>query len=170
MEEKINRLLSKLKEVEVLLGQPDVFADQKKYKEISQEYSRLSGLRDLWNYYLKTFQQLAQNKELLISEKDVELIEVIKEDIANLEKELENTKIRLELILVPPDPRDSRNVIMEIRAGTGGDEAALFVGDLVRMYQYYATNKGWSVEIISTSESEKGGYREFIMSLSGHNV
>lgn len=170
MEEKIKKLLERLKEVESQLGNPSVFADQKLFKELSQEHSRLNELKDTWDYYLKTFKQLAESKDLLISEKDQELIEVIKEDIANLQKELDNSKAKLELILVPPDPRDSRNVIMEIRAGTGGDEAALFVGDLVRMYQYYATNKGWRVEIISSTPAEKGGFKEYVMSLSGQNV
>lgn len=170
MEEKIKKLLERLKEVESQLGNPNIFADQKLFKELSQEHSRLNELRDTWNYYLKTFQQLSENKELLISEKDADLIEVIKEDIVNLQKELDITRARLELILVPPDPRDSRNIIMEIRAGTGGDEAALFAGDLVRMYEHYATNKGWRVETISSTDAEKGGFKECIMSLSGHNV
>lgn len=170
MEEKIKKLLERLKEVEKKLGDPNIFADQKLLKELSQEHARLNQLKDTWNYYLKTNQQLAENKELLISEKDPALIEVIKEDIENLQKELTASRARLEIILVPPDPRDSRNVIMEIRAGTGGDEAALFVGDLVRMYQYYANGKGWTVDAISTASSEKGGYKEYIMSLSGHNV
>jgi peptide chain release factor 1 len=170
MEEKIKKLLERLKEVEAKLGDPNIFADQKLFKELSQEHSRLNELKDTWNYYLKTNLQLIESKDLLISEKDPELIEVIKEDITNLQNELDITKARLEIILVPPDPRDSRNVIMEIRAGTGGDEAALFVGNLVRMYQYYANNKGWNVETISSASSEKGGYKEYIMSLSGHNV
>jgi len=170
MEEKIKKLLERLKEVETLLGNPDIFADQKLYKELSLEHSRLNELRDTWNYYLKTNQQLIQSKDLLISEKDTELIEVIKEDITNLQNELDIVKARLEIILVPPDPRDSRNVIMEIRAGTGGEEAAIFAGDLVRMYQYYANKKGWIVETLASTISEKGGYREYIMSLSGRNV
>ena len=116
MEEKIKKLLDKLKEVEALLSKPDVFADQKLFKELSQEHSRLNLLKDTWNYYLKTFQQITENKSLLLSESDPELIEVIKEDIINLERELEITRSKLELILIPPDPRDNRNIIMEIRA------------------------------------------------------
>lgn len=170
MEEKIKKLLERLKEVETFLGRPETFADQKLFKKLSQEHSRLTELKDTWNYYIKTYEQLAESKDLLLSEKDPELIDVIKEDITNLQRELDITKARLEIILVPPDPRDSRNIIMEIRAGTGGDEAAIFAGDLVRMYQYYATNKGWIVETISSTPSEKGGYKEYIMSLSGHNV
>lgn len=170
MEEKIKKLLDRLQEVESRLGKPDVFSDQKKYKELSREHSRLAELRDAWNYYLKTNEQLIENKDLLLTEKDPELIEVINEEIQNLQNESDITKARLETILVPPDPNDSRNIIMEIRAGTGGDEAALFVGDLVRMYQYYANNRGWIVETLSTTESERGGYKEYVMSLTGQNV
>ncbi|MBN2479048.1 MAG: peptide chain release factor 1 [Parachlamydiales bacterium] len=170
MEEKIKKLLDRLKEVEILIGKPETFVDQKLYKSLTQEHSRLMELKDEWDYYLKTYNQLQQNKELLLSEKDPEMIEIIKEDIMNLEQEYENTKTRLEIILVPPDPRDSRNIIMEIRAGTGGDEAGIFAGDLVRMYQNYATKKGWKVELLSSAESERGGYKEYIMSFSGHNV
>jgi len=170
MEEKIKKLLERLSVVEKKLGEPEVFADQKLYKELSQEHSRLTELKDTWNYYLKTFKELAENKELLLSEKDPELISVIKEELDNLQKELDATKAGLELILVPPDPRDNRNILVEIRAGTGGDEAAIFAGDLVRMYQYYANNKGWTCETLSTAEAERGGYKEYIMALKGNNV
>lgn len=170
MEEKVKKLLDRLKKVETLLGSSDVFSDQKKYKELSQEFSRLSELKDAYNYYTKTNDQLIENKSLLLTEKDPELIEVINEEITNLQNELDIVKARIEIILVPPDPRDSRNIIMEIRAGTGGDEAAIFVGDLARMYQYYANTKGWTVETLATTAAERGGYKEYIMSLSGPNV
>ncbi|KKL68179.1 hypothetical protein LCGC14_2127550, partial [marine sediment metagenome] len=170
MEEKVKKLLERLQEVESLLGKPDIFSDQKKYKELSQEHSRLTELKDAWNYFVKTNDELIESKALLLTEKDPELIEVINEEITNLQNELAISKARIETILVPPDPNDSRNIIMEVRAGTGGDEAAIFVGDLVRMYQYYANNKGWIAETISTTESERGGYKEYVMSLSGQNV
>ena len=112
MEEKIKKLLEKLSEIEEKLGEPEVFVDQKLYKELSQDHSRLSELRDSWNYYLKTFKELAENKELLLSEKDPELIQVIKDELENLQRELDITKARLEIILVPPDPRDNRNILV----------------------------------------------------------
>ncbi len=170
MEEKIEKLLLKLKEVEEKLGDPSVFADQKLYKELSQDHARLTLLKDKWNYYQKTFTQLAENKELLLSEKDFELIQIIKEEITDQERELEITKSQIQNILIPPDPRDNRNIIMEIRAGTGGDEAAIFVGDIVRMYNLYASQKGWTIEVLSATEAEKGGFKEYIMILSGQNV
>ena len=170
MHEKVQKLLDRLKEIEKILGDPNTFSDQKLYKELTQEHSRLLELQDAWNYYDSTYNQLQANKELLITEKDPEMIQIIKEDIQNLEAEIQISQKNLEMILVPPDPHDSRNVIMEIRAGTGGEEAALFAADLVRMYQGYAALKGWRVEVISTSLSDKGGCKEFIMSISGHNV
>ncbi|OGN60082.1 MAG: peptide chain release factor 1 [Chlamydiae bacterium RIFCSPHIGHO2_12_FULL_27_8] len=170
MEEKIQKLLSRLVEVESLLSSADAFLDKKSFKELTLEHSRLNGLKDEYEYYKKTLSQLSQNKQLIIAEKDPEMISVIREDIANLEKELELSNKRLHMILVPPDPRDNRNIIMEIRAGTGGDEAALFVGDLIRMYQYFAEHNGWKVEYLSTTPSERGGFKEFIMSISGTNV
>ena len=108
MEEKIKKLLDKLLEIEKKLQDPEIFADQKLYKELSQEHARLSELRDTWDYYLKTFKELSENKELLLTEKDPELIQVIKDELENLQRELDITKARLEIILVPPDPRDKR--------------------------------------------------------------
>src|SRR3972149_835521 len=126
MHEKVQKLLDRLKEIEKILGDPNTFSDQKLYKELTQEHSRLLELQDAWNYFDSTYNQLQANKELLITEKDPEMIQIIKEDIQNLEAEIQISQKNLEMILVPPDPHDSRNVIMEIRAGTGGEEAALF--------------------------------------------
>ncbi|MBI5345598.1 MAG: peptide chain release factor 1 [Chlamydiae bacterium] len=170
MEDKIQRLLKRLSEVEQLLGEPESFVDQKRYKELNQEHAYLSELKDLWLFYKRLNDQITQNKALLITETDPELIEVIKEEIVDLERQSIETQKKIEIILVPPDPRDSRNIIMELRAGTGGEEASLFVADCVRMYQMYANKKSWQVEMLSCTESEKGGFKEYIMSLSGKDV
>jgi peptide chain release factor 1 len=170
MESKISRLLKRFQEVESLLGNPDMFSDQNLYKELTQEHSYLSKLKDTWDYYKKIEKQLIENKDLLLNEKDPELISVIKEEISDLEKEEIITQKRLETILVPPDPKDSRNIIVEVRAGTGGDEASLFVADLVRMYKCYAEKMGWTYENLSSTPSELGGYKEYIIGFSGANV
>lgn len=170
MEDKIKKLLSRLEEVETLLGETDTFSDKKKYKELTQEHSRLSELKNNWDYLTNIEKQLVENKVLLTTEKDPEMLEVIRDEIQNLENELAITKAKIETILVPPDPRDSRDIILELRAGTGGEEAALFVGDCVRMYNNYANHKGWKVEALSTTESDIGGYKEYIMSISGKDV
>jgi peptide chain release factor 1 len=170
MEDKITRLMNRLDEVEELLGKPESLVDQKFYKELTQEHSYLAELRDVWLYYKKIIVQIDENKDLLISEKDDELIQIIKEELEALGKEKEITQKRLETILVPPDPNDNRNIIVEIRAGTGGDEAALFVGDLARMYKCYAETKGWRYENLGAMASEVGGYREYFFGISGANV
>jgi peptide chain release factor 1 len=170
MRDKVQRLLARLLEVEELLGHPETLTDQKRYRELTQEHSQISALKDVWDRLQSAEKQLVENRSLLTTEQDPEMVVLLKEEVARLEVEEAAAKKQVESLLVPPDPRDSRNIILELRAGTGGDEAALFVGDCIRMYQYYAGKKGWKCEILSTSESEVGGYKEYIMSLSGQNV
>ncbi len=170
MREKVQRLLARLLEVEELLGHPETLSDQKRYRELTQEHSQIARLKDVWDLLQQREKQFKENGELLSLEKDPEMVVLLKEDITRLEAEIAEATKEIEALLVPPDPRDSRSIILELRAGTGGDEAALFVGDCVRMYQYYAGKKGWKCEILSTAESEIGGYKEYIMSLSGQNV
>jgi peptide chain release factor 1 len=170
VKEKVQRLLARLQEVEELLGHPETLSDQKRYRELTQEHSQLSELREEWDRLRSAEKQLTENRALLSGEQDPEMVILLKEEITRLEVEHEAALKKVETLLVPPDPRDSRNIILELRAGTGGDEAALFVGDCIRMYQYYAGKKGWKCEILSSSESEIGGYKEYIMSLSGLNV
>ncbi len=170
MEAKITSLLHRLSEVEELLGNSATLQDQKLYRELTQEYAFLSQLKEVWDYYQKMLFQKAQSQDLLLSEKDPELIEVLKEEIRDLEKEAFLSRKRLETLLVPPDPKDSCNTILEIRAGTGGEEAALFVADCIRMYQNYAGRKNWRYEVLSSTPSDLGGFKEYIMVLSGPNV
>ena len=170
MDEKVQQLLKRLQEVEDLLGQPDVFSDQKRYRQLTQEHSQLSQLKEIWDRLQAAGKQLEENQILLSSEKDPEMVQLLREEIAHLETEQTDARKQIEILLVPPDPRDSRNIIVELRAGTGGDEAALFVSDCIRMYRNYADKKGWKYEVISASPSEVGGYKEYIMSLSGPNV
>ena len=170
MEEKVKKLLQRLQEVEVKLGDPDIFLDKNLYKELSQEHNYLLKLQDAWNYFKRVNLELVENQDLLIHEKDEELIKIIKEEIEDLKKHVVLSKAKLEAILVPPDSRDSRNVILEIRAGTGGDEAAIFAGDCVKMYKGYADRKGWAVEVISSSVSDVGGCKEYVMGFSGVDV
>jgi peptide chain release factor 1 len=170
MEEQIRKLLKRFEKVEDLLGHTDVLADQKQYRELAQEHSYLSEVKECWQHCQDLEKQIAENEQLLKTEKDPEFLEVVRQEIASLQTELTQTRQRLEALLIPPDPRDSRTIIMEIRAGTGGDEAALFVGDCVRMYKQYADKKGWKYELLSCAPSEKGGFKEYVMVMSGHNV
>jgi peptide chain release factor 1 len=168
--EKVQRLLERLRAVEEELGSPEALSDQKRYKELSQEYAQLSELREVWDRCVSAQKQIEENRKLLQTESDAEMVSLLREDLAKLEAEEGDLRKQIENLLVPPDPRDSRNIILELRAGTGGEEAALFVADCARMYRNYADAKKWKCEVLSTSPSEMGGYKEYIVSISGHNV
>lgn len=170
MEKKVQQLLVRLAEVEEVLGQPHVFEDQKKYRTLSQEHSYLTELKTAWESKKQLEKQLADNSELLKVERDPEFAEVLREDNTSLEKKIHDLQAQIENLLVPPDSNDNRSTIIELRAGTGGDEAALFVGDCVRMYKYFADHKGWRYELLSCTPSEIGGFKEYVMVVAGPNV
>lgn len=170
MENKINALLSRLHELEAVLGNPEVFNDQKKYRAFTQEHAYISEVKAVWDEIKRSEQQLLDNKEMLSSEKDPEFAEVLREDNQQLEQKIPALQAKLEKLLIPPDPDDNRNTILELRAGTGGDEAALFVGDCVRMYKLFADKMGWRYELLSCTPSEIGGFKEYVMVMSGPNV
>jgi len=170
MKERIRKLLDRFETVEELLGRPETLADQKEYRTLAQEHSYLTQIKEAWAKLENVERQIRDDHELLKSESDPELVALLREELQGLETTLPHIRAQLETLLVPPDPRDSRSVILELRAGTGGDEAAIFVGDCVRMYQYYAGAKGWKFEQLSSAPSERGGFKEYIMVLSGPNV
>lgn len=170
MEQKIAKLLDRFAECEEALGRPEILVDQKQYRALAQEHAYLSEIKRGWEALLSLQRQLKDSKEMLKQESDPDLLAMLSEEIPLLEAQVVDTEQSLHHLLVPPDPNDSRNTIMEIRAGTGGDEAALFVGDCVRMYQFFATKMGWKVEPLSCTSAELGGYKEYVMVLSGPNV
>lgn len=170
MEQKVQQLLEKLQQIEELLGLSDILTDQKRYRQLAQEHAQLSSLREAWENLRSVRKQIADAKALLATEQDGEMLALLREEIAFLQQREPQVLKQVETLLVPPDPRDNRNIILELRAGTGGEEAALFVGDCVRMYRNYATSKGWKVEVLSAADAEMGGMKEYIMSLSGQNV
>jgi peptide chain release factor 1 len=170
MEERIRDLLSRLEKVEELLGQTHVLSDQKEYRLLTQEHSYLSEVKEAWTSFYESKKQLEENQLLLKQEQDEEFLQIVKEELIRLQEEIPLYSKRLETLLVPPDPRDSRNFILEIRAGTGGDEAAIFVGDCVRMYKCYADQKGWKYEHLTATPSEMGGFKEYIMLITGTNA
>jgi len=170
MQERISKLLSRLEQVEDLLGRPDVLSNQKEYKALTQEHAYLSEIKEVCRNHESLLKQKEENQNLLKIEKDPEFQAIIREDLVSIEDQIVAGQDRLETLLVPPDPRDSRNIIVELRAGTGGDEAAIFVGDCVRMYKLYADKNGWKTESITSTPSEMGGFKEYVMTMSGHNV
>lgn len=170
MQTKIQKLLSRFHEVESKLGQPNIFNDQKLYRTLTQEHAYLTEVKTTSEEISRLKQQLIDNRDMIQAETDPAFIEVLREDSEATEKRIAELEARLENLLVPPDPNDSRNTIIELRAGTGGDEAALFVGDCVRMYKMYSDKMGWRYELLSCTESEVGGFKEYVMVLSGPNV
>lgn len=169
-EKKVHKLLDRLGEIETLLGDSETFQDQKKYRTLTQEHSHLNELKQVWDQLQKVSSELKDNDELLKMEGESDFALALKEDIEKLLVKKEKLEGQLGQLIVPPDPNDSRNVILEIRAGTGGDEAALFVGDCVRMYKLYADKMGWTYELLSCTPSDLGGFKEYVMVLSGPNV
>lgn len=170
MEKAVHKLINRLAEVESKLGHADVFNNQRKYKELTQEHAYLSQVKSAWDQLLSLNKQLADNADLARAETDIDFLEVLRADSEQIQQKLETLRIELETLLVPPDPNDHRNTIIELRAGTGGEEAALFVADCVRMYKLFADQMGWKYEVLSCTPSDMGGYKEYVMVLTGPNV
>lgn len=170
MEKRVHKLLARLEEVEKLLGNPDILTDKKEYRKITQEHSYLSDISEAYRVFAEEERAVKENERLLKEESDPDLLEMIREELTQLKENLVISKAKLEALLVPPDPRDNLNVVMEIRAGTGGDEAAIFVGDCVRMYRLFADRVGLKYELLSGTPSDAGGYKEIILIFSGKNA
>ena len=170
MEQRVAKLLKRLAEVEESLGGGGAYQDPQAYRKLTKEHAYLTDVKSVWENLAQARHAFNENREMLKLEKDAEFAQVLRDDMALLEKKMEELQDKVERLLVPPDPNDDRNTIMELRAGTGGDEAALFVGDCVRMYLLYAASKGWKTELLSCAPSEMGGFKEYIMVVSGPGV
>ena len=170
MFDKIDEILEKYKEIENKLSDPDIVKDQKKYREIMQEHSHLKEIAEASGKYKKIVQQIGEAKKIAAEEKNPELKEMAREEARELEIEKDEYMVYLKQLLIPKDPMDQKNIIMEIRAGTGGDEAALFAADLYRMYSKFAETRKWKIEVLSVHEIGLGGFKEIIFSISGKNV
>lgn len=170
LEKKIQQQLSRLAEIEAQLGDPDALSDQKRYRELTQEHARVTEIKSWVEERERLHKQLRDNRSMANGEQDPDFKAVLEEDSAAIEKKLEEGQKHLEELLVPPDPNDNKNTILELRAGTGGDEAAIFVGDCVRMYKMYADKMGWKCELLSCAPSEMGGFKEYMMVVSGPGV
>ena len=166
---KLEEVVDRFQEVEGLLSDPSIMANQEKFRQLTKEHADLSGVVEVYREYKKVTEEIEGNRELL-RDADTDLREMAQAELPELEERRDALDQQLMVLLLPKDPRDEKNVILEIRAGTGGDEAALFAGDLFRMYCRYADEKGWRVEIMSESESEAGGFKEVIAMISGQRV
>lgn len=149
---------------------PDVIADMKQYVKLTKEYKELQPIVEAYDAYVLLIENLKNAKEILETEKDEEFREMTKVEISALEEEKIVLEEKIQILLIPNDPDDSKNAIMEIRAGTGGDEASIFAGDLFRMYTKYVESKGWSVEVVDTNHGTSGGFKEIIFNVLGDNV
>ena len=167
MIDKLERNRKRYEELESLLSDPDVTRDQKRYRELRQEHASLSEQVAEFGRYRAIGAELASNRELAESSEDRELKEMAREELVGLQTRLAASEQKLKELLVPRDPLDDKNVIVEIRAGPGGDEAALFAADLFRMYSYYADFHKWKLEIMSSSPTGIGGFKEIISSITG---
>ncbi|TWJ33347.1 peptide chain release factor 1 [Geobacter argillaceus] len=167
MLEKIEEIERRFQELEALLSDPAVIGNQTEFRKFSREHADIAPLVDAYRQHRKVLEEIEGNRELL---SDPDMKEMAEEELKSLEARREELEKEIRLLLLPKDPNDSRNVILEIRAGTGGDESALFSGDLFRMYSRFAEKNRWKVEMLSCSESERGGYKEVIAAIEGQDV
>ena len=166
---KLENLVERFEEVQALLGDPEVIGDQNRFRNLSKEFSQLEDVIKGFNEYQQAQQNLSSAQEML-EEDDAEMREMAQEEIKQAKAEIERLETELQVLLLPKDPNDDHNCFLEVRAGAGGDEAAIFAGDLFRMYSRYAESRGWKVDVVSASEGEHGGYKEIIANMSGEGV
>ena len=168
--EKLEGLQARFEEVSTLITDPNVIADQQRYVRLTKEYKELEDLMNARKEYANLLGNLAESKDILMNEQDPEMKEMAREEIQLCEARIPELEEQIKLMLVPKDPEDAKNVVLEIRGGTGGDEAALFAGDLFRMYTKYCESKGWKLEVSSCSEGAAGGFKEIVCSVTGVDV
>ena len=166
---KLEHLERKFEDLEQQLSSPEVFGDQERYRKLTKAHSDLKEVVDAFRKYRTMQESLEENRELM-NDSDPELAEMAKEEVKELERQIPEMESELTILLLPKDPMDEKNTILEIRAGTGGDEAALFAGDLFRMYTRYAERIGWKIELLSSSETGTGGLKEVIALVKGDKV
>ncbi|KEY91654.1 peptide chain release factor 1 [Candidatus Photodesmus blepharus] len=167
---KLEMLLERYKEIQYLLSDPSVISNQNRFRILSKEYSRLEEISRCFQEYQQAQENFSSLQEMENREDDVEIREMVKEEIKKTKVLIQRLSSQLHILLLPKDPNDKYNCFLEIRAGSGGDESGIFAGNLFRMYSKFSERKGWRVEVINCSESEKGGYKEVIAKISGYRV
>ena len=170
MLEKLRALEEKFKELSNLIIQPDIMSDQKKYVKISKEYKDLKEIIDKKTEYENILKNIEEAGDIIKNEHDKEMLELANSEMVIYKEKLVKLEEQLKILLIPKDPDDSKNIVMELRAGTGGDEASIFAGDLFRMYSKYAEKQGWKVNLVDFNEGTAGGYKEIIFEINGENV
>lgn len=170
MLEKLEDIKLRWEEVERELSNPATLSDMKRFATLNKEYKDLGKIVDEYKVYKNVVSNIESNKQILATEKDEELKEMAKMELEELIPQKEELEEKVRLMLIPKDPQDAKNAVVEIRGGTGGDEAALFAGDLYRMYTRFFEKKGWKVEVVDVTEGTAGGYKEVILNVSGEDV
>jgi peptide chain release factor 1 len=168
--ERLEGVKQRFIEVGELLTKPDVLSDMERYIKLNKEYKDLQPIIESYERYKLALSNITSTKELLSTEKDEEMREMAKAELEQLNTGIPAMEEEIKMLLIPVDPEDEKNAVMEIRAGTGGDEASIFAGDLFRMYSKYFENKGWKFEVNNVSEGTAGGYKEIVLSITGNGV
>jgi peptide chain release factor 1 len=168
--DKLDAIEGKYRELESLISDPTILADMPRWQKYSQEHAALSEIVSKYRDYKRVIRELKENKAMLTEEIDDEFKQLLETEIVSLEISKESFETELPILLLPKDPNDNKNVIIEIRGGVGGEEAALFAGDLFRMYSRYAESKGWKAEILDSNPTELGGFKEISFSIEGHGA
>jgi len=167
IQDKLKGVKVRFEEVSRLISEPEIMSDMKRYVKLNKEYKDLQPLIEAYNMFQNIISNIDSSKKMLIDEKDEEMREMAKEELFTLEQDKQSREEEIKLLLLPKDPEDDKSAIVEIRAGTGGDEASIFAGDLYRMYQKYCETKGWKVETVRISEGTMGGFKEVVINVSG---
>ena len=167
---KLADLEAKYNSLEQQISSPEVIADMKKFVQLNKEYKELEPIVAAGKNYSRLLNDLQAAKDILMNEKDEELKEIAREEVNDIEPQLPKLEEEIKVLLIPADPQDSKNAMIEIRGGTGGDEAAIFAGDLFRMYSKFCEKKGWKIEVNSQSEGAMGGFKEIVAKISGDKV
>lgn len=170
MLEKIEIIKQRFDEVSDLIIQPDIISDQKRYIKISKEYKDLKKILDRGQLYKTLMSNIEEAQEIIADGSDSEMVEMAKIELEEAKGQLPKLEEEIKVLLIPKDPEDAKNIVVEVRAGTGGDEASIFAGDLYRMYTKYCESKGWKVEVVDFNEGTSGGYKEIIFEVSGTDV
>jgi peptide chain release factor 1 len=168
--EKYESVKHRFEEVQQMITDPEIIADMKRYVKLNQEYKNLEKLLGVFKEYKNLIDNLESGKEMLAEESDEELREMAREEMEMAEEKIPEKEKQIKMLLVPADPEDDKNAILEIRAGTGGDEASIFAGDLYRMYTKFCEKKGWKMEVTNLNEGTAGGYKEIVAKVSGAGV
>jgi len=167
---KLESIKLKFEEISQQITDPQVISDMKRYIKLNKEYKELEPLVESYNEYINILSNIESARDMLDHEKDIEMLEMAKIETDQLQQQIPVLEEKIKWLLIPADPEDSKNAIMEIRAGTGGDEASIFAGDLYRMYTRFCESKGWKVQVTSFSDGTAGGYKEIVMNVKGNGV